>query len=137
MKSQISRLSLALVCSLLGAATAYAQAPQASQRPTPPPSPVTPESHSAATHGGTVHSGARASATTGWNYFHATNCLSYYDGSTNWVYVYPREGGFWFTPDRVFQETFLIQCQQGYWVAIYVFDATTGNFSEVYTYDFR
>jgi len=142
MKSQISRLSsLALVASLLGAATAYGQVPQPSQLATPAPSPVTPDSHSAATQGGKVPSGGRiagaaaaANTANGWYYVHATHCVPYYNGSTTWVYMFPQEGGYWYTNNAVFEETFLIQCQQGYWIGIYVFN---NGILELYTYDYR
>src|SRR3974390_682970 len=109
-----------------GVTIAEAQTPGA-RAPTPPKL-ITPEAHRIATNGGTIQSGKSSTSAerqfthVGWQYFHATNCITYYDGVTNWVYVYPAEGGFWFTSNAYLATTFLNQCTAGNWVAIYVSD---------------
>src|SRR5579862_6295553 len=56
---------------------------------------LNPETLSAITKGGTIHSGRMAqtgpllAVTTGWNYVHATNCETYYDGAQDWYFLYP------------------------------------------------
>jgi len=117
---------------------------QAQTTPTVPNA-ITPEQHRIDTKGGVIHSGrGRASgnaialsASFGWNYFHATNCDAYFDGTTNWVYVYPQEGGYWFTSNTNFENVFVNQCVLGYWVAIYVTDSATGYYDQIFTYDYK
>lgn len=130
--------------SLPGATLVQAQTSSSGPTPTPPKA-ITPEAHRNATNGGTIQSGMVSalgqkatpnSTFTGWHYFHATTCDTYWDGVTTWVYVYPSEGGYWFTSNDLFANTFLNQCTVGNWVAIYVYD-TAGDFSQVYTYDYK
>jgi hypothetical protein len=74
----------------------------------------------------------------GWNYFHATNCQWYFDGSNNYLYVIPSEGGFWVYRNNIYAaQTFLTGCVNGYWSAVHVINGTTGDFDSVYTYAFK
>jgi hypothetical protein len=74
----------------------------------------------------------------GWNYFHATNCQWYFDGATNYLYVYPSEGGFWvYRNNNYAASTILTPCVNGYWEAVHVINSTTGDFDAVYTYAFK
>ena len=108
------------------------------------PRAITPEEHNAVTKGGTIKSGMGSTlgegtiinTSLGWHYQHATYCNAYFDGTTNWVYVYPSEGGYWFTSLKYFGNTFINQCVLGNWVAVYVTD-TAGDFNQVYTYDYK
>jgi hypothetical protein len=125
--------SAVLVCSFHGSAFA--------QQLHPAGSPITAQQHSLATHGGTIHSGGSTTAqaatlSTGWYYVHATNCNSYYDGSTTWTYIYPSEGGYWFTSNPVHQNTMLTQCTLGNWIAFYV-NNTNGSWNQSWTYTYK
>src|SRR5947209_5685999 len=116
MISKITTLAtLALIGSLGVAAAQNASVGTVQPKATPP---ITAQSHSAATHGGRVATGGSA-VTTGWHYFHATNCAGYYDGSTTWVYVFPSEGGYWYSSNSVFQGIYENQCSVGNWTAVY------------------
>ena len=72
----------------------------------------------------------------GWYTVHATNCSPYSDGVTTWVYVYPAEGGYWFTSNNLFANAFLNQCVTGNYIGIYVYD-TFGDFNQIYTYSYK
>lgn len=119
----------------------FAMAQQAA--PTSAPAQITAQSHSAATQNGTVASGSGASlsnsavtnsAALGWNYVHATSCLSFSDG---YVYVLPREGGFWFANAPVFTATMLTQCVHGNWIGFHVVNSSTGAFDQIQTYNYK
>ena len=74
----------------------------------------------------------------GWNYFHATNCEWYTDGSNQYLYVFPSEGGFWFYRNNIYPAvTILTPCVNGYWEAVHVINSTTGDFDAVYTYAYK
>jgi hypothetical protein len=74
----------------------------------------------------------------GWNYFHATYCQWYYDGTNNYLYVFPSEGGFWYYRNNIYAaSTFLTPCTQGYWAAVHVINSTTGDFDAIYTYPYK
>ena len=113
------------------------------------PVPITPELHNELTRGGTVLNGAGVSstgtltsatgvttATLGWNYVHATTCVAYFDGSITWLYIYPQEGGYWYTGTPTHQYTIAPACQMGYWLAFLVYNAS-GNWDRVQTYTYR
>lgn len=60
------------------------------------------------------------------------------DGAGNiWLYVYPVEGGVFATADPNFQNAIAPACQTGNWIAFFVTDATTGAWSQVFTYTFK
>jgi len=115
-----------------------------------PPPAITADFHAAATFGGRVANGHSSSVRTpgaasaqgpsaaaGWNIFHATNCEPYYDGSTTWVYVFPSEGGYWFTNNLFMGTSFLTQCAQGNYTATFVTNTSTGYFPDIYTWSYR
>ena len=77
-----------------------------------------------------------ANAVVGWNYVHAANCATYWDGATTWLYVYPQEGGVWLTADLSFQTTIAPACQTGNWLGFNVYD-TSGNWNQVLTFTYR
>src|SRR4051794_39463877 len=100
-------IGLALTLAVLGSCevgAAQKSAKDASAAPTPALPPISPSFHEAATLGGTLSSGGHKGGTngitgqalTGWNYIHATNCTQYLSG---YMYVYPQEGGYFFTTD--------------------------------------
>ena len=126
--------------SSLSAIVGSASVPAQSAPVNPPKSPITAEMHAAGTRNGTIRNGgktASASAVVGWNYMHATNCNTYFDGVTNWVYVYPVEGGFWFTSDPYFMSALQAQCVLGNWIALWVFNPVGGLFNQVFSYDYK
>jgi hypothetical protein len=119
------------------------------ERPTAPIL-VTPELHNELTKGGAVSNGGGMSsaaaltneaivtnAVLGWNYVHATNCTIYWDGANSWLYVYPQEGGFWYTANLSFQTTIAPACQTGNWIAFHVYDTNGNLFNQVWTYTFK
>jgi hypothetical protein len=133
------RAGLAGILSFLGLTFVQAQGV-----PHLPPKAITPEEHNLATNGGTIQSGRgpnlnptpQVTKAAGWNYFHATSCSPYFDGFTTWVYLYPQEGGVWFTANSIFADAFLNQCSLGNLIAVYVID-TAGHFNQVWTYDYK
>jgi hypothetical protein len=74
----------------------------------------------------------------GWHYFHETNCSWYSDGTNNFFYVWPSEGGYWYTVNNLYTEVALTtSCVHGYWEALYVVDTVTGRYTETYSYNFQ
>jgi hypothetical protein len=74
----------------------------------------------------------------GWNWFHAASCQWYTDGTNNYLYVFPSEGGFWYFRNNIYAaSTILTPCTQGYWEAVHVINGTTGEFDSVFTYSFK
>lgn len=106
------------------------------------PTAITPAFHNAATRSGKIlngrvkASGPESFATVGWNYVHATNCSTYFDGVTTWLYVFPVEGGYWFTGNTVHQNTLAPQCSLGNWVAFYVVNAS-GLWNQTWTWSYK
>ena len=79
-----------------------------------------------------------ATPTTGWHFVHTANCYTFNDGAGNiWLYVYSVEGGVFATADPNFQNAIAPACQTGNWIAFLVTDATTGAWSQVFTYTFK
>jgi hypothetical protein len=92
----------------------------------------------AALSGGGVTLNGPGNVPTGWNYFHATYCEWYFDGSNNFVVVYPQEGGYWYSYNNIYTDTtFKTACVNGNWVAVYVTNSTTGAFYYVFTYPYK
>jgi len=77
-----------------------------------------------------------ASVAVGWYWVHATNCYSFFDGTYNWLYVYPAEGGYWYTASAQTQTLIAPACIAGNWLAFYV-DNTSGHWNGVVTYAFK
>ena len=146
MKSKLSLIAgLSILGLALGAGVGQAQlAPINRPGPQngPPPPVITSAVHAQSTANSTSSSGHSSgtnglTAAAGWNYFHATNCAPYYDGSTTWVYVFPAEGGYWYTSNSIFETSMLTQCAVGNWMAVYVTNTTTGYFPEIYTFAYK
>jgi hypothetical protein len=71
----------------------------------------------------------------GLNFFHATNCVWFTDGSNNFLFVLPAEGGFWAVANNIFtKQTFLTGCVNGNIEAVNVINSSTGQFNEVFTF---
>ena len=114
------------------------------------PAAITPESHHELTKDSTGSIGVSISSTaagaseaaaaaivSGWNFVHAVNCQSYFDGTTTWLYVYTREGSTWITPNTLFQVLIAPACQTGNFIAFYIFDISGGSWNQVLTYTFK
>jgi hypothetical protein len=83
-----------------------------------------------------VHSGVAGSQTVlGWTWGHVAYCDNYFDGSTMRLYVYFQEAGsgYGFTNDPAFQTALAPACQNGNWVAAYVYNLNPLLWSQVLT----
>ena len=76
-------------------------------------------------------------AVLGWNYVHATNCFVTFDGSNTWLYVYPQEGGFWFTANPTSQMALTPACQTGNWVGFNVTSVNPPLWNGIFTFTFK
>jgi hypothetical protein len=75
---------------------------------------------------------------TGWNVFHATNCEWYTDGTNNYLFVFPQEGGYWYVVNNIYvTDTFETGCVNGNYEATYVVNSTTGAFTNLVTYPYK
>jgi hypothetical protein len=97
----------------------------------------------AAANGATVTGGGATlsgpgNTPTGWNYFHVTNCEWYTDGTNNYLFIFPQEGGYWYTYGNIYTHTtWAPACQTGNWTAVYVYNGSTGSFNAVFTWDYK
>jgi hypothetical protein len=74
----------------------------------------------------------------GINTFHAFNCAWFTDGTNNFEFVFPLEGGFFAIVNNLFvAQTFLTGCVNGYFEQINVVNSSTGAFNEVITFPYR
>lgn len=144
--------ALPLLVGSFGMALAQESSPITGTTPPAAPPAISVAAHNALTQGGKLSSGSRQvsaesldriSAATiapaysvGWNIVHATHCLTYYTGTYTWLYVYPEEGGVFYTNNLNIQNAFSPQCALGNYVAIYV-TSSSGAWDRVYTYNFK
>jgi hypothetical protein len=136
MKSKLTFLATMTLIGSLGVAVAQSPVPGGASGKTPP---LTAEQVSAATNGGQIANGAvskKAPVPTGWNYFHITYCEALYSSGVWYLFIYPVEGGSWYTTDARFQGMLEPACQTGNWVGFYVFN-TNGSYSNVRVYDYK
>jgi hypothetical protein len=92
----------------------------------------------ASLRGGGASLEAVGNAAAGWNYFHATNCEWVTDGSNDFTFVFPQEGGYWFVENDIYAtDTFDTACTNGNWVAVYVTDSSSGAFDRIFTYPYK
>jgi hypothetical protein len=77
-----------------------------------------------------------APATLGWNYGHPIVCEPVDDGTTNWLFVYMKEGGYIWTNFKPFMDALMPACQSGNWVGFYVVN-TSGSWSHVLVYSYK
>src|ERR1700736_5037750 len=133
MKSKLTFLATMTLIGSLGGAVAQSPAPGRAGGKTPP---LTAEQVSAATKGGKVANGAIPPVPVGWNYFHITYCEAVYSSGVWYLFVFPAEGGSWFTSDPRFQGLLEPACQTGNWVGFYVFNPD-GSYSNVRVFDYR
>jgi hypothetical protein len=134
MKSKLTFLATMTLISSLGVAVAQSPVPGGASGKTPP---LTAQQVSAATNGGKIANGAiPKKAPTGWNYFHITYCEATYSSGVWYLFVFPAEGGSWFTSDPRFQGLLEPACQTGNWVGFYVFNPD-GSYSNVRVFDYK
>jgi hypothetical protein len=136
--------TLALACSMGVAAAQDAGpivpvGPDVIKKLIPSPSIVQgPAANAAAASGAGATLNAPGNVPTGWNYFHATYCEWYYDGSNNYLFVFPSEGGYWYIVNNDYAtKTFLTGCVNGYYEAVYVYNSSTGAFNYIFTYPYK
>lgn len=90
-----------------------------------------------------VASGMRAapgkSVVAGWNSGHAAHCGWFLDsGGNEWFYIYPLEGGILYTINDLYVGQGLqVPCGEGYWIAWFVTNASTGAYNQTYSYSFK
>jgi hypothetical protein len=94
---------------------------------------------------GTVTNGSSRSATApsagisaGWNYAHGTNCGWFFDGTNQWYYIFPWEGGIVYEVNNVYAGQGLqTACVEGNYFAWYVTNTSTGAYTQTYSYPFN
>ena len=141
MKITALAATAAFVCSM-GVAAAQPAGPPEPAGPEVVNSLISNQAMAAATAGKAAMGGrAQNGATntpTGWNYFHATYCEWYYDGTNNWLFVYPQEGGYWYYANNIYvTNTYETACVNGNWVAVWVYNGSTGAYNYVWTYPYK
>jgi hypothetical protein len=72
----------------------------------------------------------------GWNYVHATHCYMYDQDGYTYLFLYPQEGGQFWTTSAPYQNLIMAACQTGNWIAFDAYDSY-GDWAEVYTYDYK
>jgi hypothetical protein len=72
----------------------------------------------------------------GWNVVHATNCLQFESSGFAYLVVYPKEGGYFYTTDPVFQGLLEPACQTGNLIAFYVYDSNN-DWDELFTFSYQ
>jgi hypothetical protein len=88
--------------------------------------------------GGGASTEVPGDAPAGWNYFHATYCEWYTDGSNDFTFVFPEEGGYWVVENDIYAtNTFNTACTNGNLAAVYVTDSSTGSFDRIWTYPYK
>lgn len=72
----------------------------------------------------------------GWNYVHAANCNLYTDSGYNFLVIYPKEGGYFYTTDPTYQNLLSPACQSGNVIAVYFYD-DSGDWNSLFTYTYQ
>jgi len=143
MKKSITQILVTAGLSLMAASMAMA-ATDNQKLPAQAPDPSTIEVKSGNGGGVSAAAGSNLSATStlssawsvGWNYVHLSNCYLFYSGGYPYLYMYPKEGGYFYTTNTVFQQLIAPACQTGNWIAFYVYDSSN-DWSAVWTYDYK
>ena len=73
-------------------------------------------------------------SSTGWNFAHALVCEPYYDGTSVWLFVYLKEGGYLYTNFKPFQDALMPSCQSGNFIGFYLESASNWSHALVYSY---
>jgi len=56
----------------------------------------------------------------GWNFFRGSDCMTLFDGTTTWFYLYATDGSYWWTKDLASISFLSPACQTGNWVGFHV-----------------
>jgi len=134
-KKQTMNILAVMLLSVMASLMASAQAPSQNL----PQAPHTFKLESLRPGNGAVLStddGIQLPLTVGWNYVHPQNCAAYYSGGYTYLYVYSKEGPYFWTTNFQIQSLLDPACQTGNWVAFYVTN-TNGTWSEAYTYTYK
>jgi hypothetical protein len=74
----------------------------------------------------------------GWNFAHATNCGWFFDGTNQWFYIFPSEGGIVYTLNNLYTSQGLqISCSDGNWFGWHVLNTSTGAYDQTISYTFK
>ena len=133
MLKKSTRLAMIAVLAVFGLLAVAA----AQSRPPAPPSPklnVFRAGNGASV--GTVEGKPSPQWSLGWNYVHIANCTVYINNAGFYLFVYPVEGGYFYTALPEFKELINPSCQSGNWIAFYVTDSY-GDWDQVWTYTYR
>lgn len=139
MKKRTMNILGVMLLSAIASLTASAQL--ASQKPAAPVRPDVELSStgngSSAIRAGTIADASLAAAlSVGWNYVHPTNCFLYNSGGYDYLFIYTKEGPYFWTTNFQYQTLIETDCQVGNWMAFYVYNSN-GSWSEVYTYQYK
>jgi hypothetical protein len=99
-------------------------------------SPPVPESLLSAAHRAAARAGIENgtdvidAVSLGWHYVHATNC----EGHQGKFFVFPKEGGYWFTTSTAAELVLAPECATGNLIGFHVV-STSGFWDAIYTYD--
>lgn len=142
-------MAIAFVCSLgIAAAQEVPASPVSPEvlgnlvskiRPAPTNGTMATAQPDAATSGGGASiTNGQGNLPLGFNFFHGTNCDWFTDGTNNFLFVFPQEGGFVFTENNLFEtQTFLTTCVNGNFFGINVINTSTGAFNQILTFPFK
>jgi len=130
MFNPFSRVTMVAVLAVISLITT-ADAQKAPQTPKVAKPPIT--LHPGNGSSGDGVDGGRTPYSYGWNYVHATNCYMYDQGGYTYLFLYPQEGGQFWTASAPYQNLITAACQTGNWLAFYVYDSN-GEWDAVYTY---
>ena len=80
-----------------------------------------------------------ANVPTGFNFFHAYNCGWFTpNGSDQWFYVFPQEGGIWFVINNINVALGLnVACNNANLEAVNVINSSTGAFNQTESWPYR
>jgi hypothetical protein len=107
-------------------------------RPAPANGPMSTAQPAVPTNAGGASTNSPGNLVVGFNFVHATNCEWFTDGTNNFLFLLPQEGGFFATENNLFTaQTFLTGCVNGDFVGVNVTDSSTGNFNAVLTFPFK
>jgi hypothetical protein len=75
----------------------------------------------------------------GWNNVHATNCVTVIKSSKVYVYLYPKEGGYFYTTTALQQPALLAQCAVGNWISFYITSKSGSSFTwnDIESWDYK
>jgi hypothetical protein len=109
----LKKLTRLVVVSLLTAlGSGIAASAQSPKSPPSPPSQVVKLVPPHVGNGGSPKHGS-AALPVGWYTFHIANCSVYFTATGPVLYIFPLEGGYWYTSNPDFKAVILPACQTG------------------------